>query len=105
MVFSSYQSDASNLSEFMVAMNPYLMTMLKIGVDYPEVKQVGVICPSDVCNYLRTNTYLSFDFHGTGGRDVKLTDGEEMSVYLNAMKQVFGEDTSFWGKVKSFFSG
>lgn len=71
---------------------PYALYLLKIISDYPKVQLLTVHCPSRICEYLGTTTFTSFYFYRDGERKAKLTDGEEMSVYLKTMEDVLGEN-------------
>lgn len=65
---------------------------IQIKTDYPTVALVYNECPSKICEHLNTTTFVSLDFYRDGERRVKLTDGEDISVYFKTAKDLFEDN-------------
>lgn len=61
---------------------------MKMMVDHPDTQFVSVKCPSKVCDYLNTTSFVSFDFYRDGQRKATVSDGDEMNAFLDAATQV-----------------
>lgn len=91
--------------------NTYVRYTLKIYRDYPKVKFVTVECPNELCDFLGTTTFAAFYFYCNGEQRKKLADGEEMSVYMETLEEMFGDETlcvpppekNIWEKIIGIF--